>query len=66
MPTPLEWFLAIVGSGTVNALVAYFINKYIVRPVDKKIVELTDAIKTFNKSARKLEDIEKEVLNLKK
>jgi hypothetical protein len=46
------WFIAIVGSGTVNALVAYFIQRFVVKQVDKKVAELSEVIKAFNKSTK--------------
>lgn len=46
--TALAWFFAIVGSGAVNALVAYFIQRFLVKPLDVKISELTSTIKKFN------------------
>lgn len=58
-----DWFLAIVGSGTVNALVSYFIQRFVVKPVDKHINNLTTVIQTFNKNVEeKLPKIERSLL----
>lgn len=57
------WFIAIVGSGTVNALVAYFIQRFVVKPVDRKVAELSEVIKAFNKSTKELIKAEKKVLD---
>jgi hypothetical protein len=57
------WFIAIVGSGTVNALVAYFIQRFVVKPVDRKVAELSEVIKAFNKSTKELIRAKKKILN---
>ncbi len=46
--TPLSWFIAIAGSGTVNALSTYFIQRFLVKPLDVKISDLTKTIQKFN------------------
>jgi len=54
--TPLTWFFAIVGSGITNALMAYFIQRFLVKPLDRKISELTIAISSFNNNYKKIVD----------
>jgi hypothetical protein len=48
--TPLSWFVAIAASGTVNALSTYFIQRFLVKPLDVKISDLTKTIQKFNTS----------------
>jgi hypothetical protein len=51
--TPLTWFFAIVGSGTVNALFGFFIQRFLIKPLDQRLDKLTDALQKFNNNSQK-------------
>jgi hypothetical protein len=67
MATPTEWFIAIVSSGVVTAFTNYFIQRFLIKPMDKKINELQ--LSTIQKLATKVDEfteIEKQLLKEKR
>lgn len=46
--TPLIWFFVIVGSGVTNALIGFFVQRFLIRPLDRRLDALTSALQKFN------------------